>query len=251
MQLKGTHTFQAPRAAVWEALMDPTVLAQALPGGEALEKVGDNEYKAAMNVRVGPVQGKFDGKIELSNIKPLESYHMKVNGTGPAGFVNGAGSLALDENGDGTLLRYEGEVQVGGRIAGVGQRLIDSTAKSIIKQGFKMLDEQIQGRLNPAPPAETPPVEETPPVAPTAESPAAAPPEPPPTTRIEFTRTPQVQPPPAPSAAKLAGEVAKDVARDLAADYIPLNQQDKVFYAFLGALGMLLFVILVRLVQRD
>jgi uncharacterized protein len=267
MQLKGTHTFQAPRSAVWAALMDPTVLAQALPGGEALEQVGENEYKAAMNVRVGPVQGKFDGKVELSDIQAPESYHMKVNGSGPAGFVNGAGSLTLTENGDSTLLSYAGDVQVGGRIAGVGQRLIDSTAKSIIKQGFKVLDEQIQYRLAPPPP----PAAATP-VATTGDEPApAAPPSPEPAV-IHFERTPQSptpppapspeptvvhferkpqSPPPAPSAAKLATDVATDVARDLAADYIPLAQQEKVFYAVLGALGMLLFVILVRLVQRD
>ncbi|RIK34671.1 MAG: carbon monoxide dehydrogenase [Chloroflexi bacterium] len=243
MQIKGAYTFQAPRPAVWEALMDPTVLAQALPGGEKLEQVGENEYKAAMNVRVGPVQGKFDGKVELSAIEPPERYRMKVNGSGPAGFVDGEGAISLSENGDGTVMSYEGNVQVGGKIAGVGQRLIDSTAKSIIRQGLKVLDEQIQARLAPPAPAvvelEKPPVAETP-----APAPAVAPAVPAP--------SPQPQAAPAPSAAKLATEVAKDVARDLASDYIPLNQQEKVFYAVLGALGMLLFVILVRLVQsRD
>jgi carbon monoxide dehydrogenase subunit G len=241
MQIKGAYTFQAPRPAVWEALMDPTVLAQALPGGEQLEQVGDNEYKAAMNVRVGPVQGKFDGKVELSAIVPLDGYRMKVHGSGPAGFVDGEGAISLVENGDGTVMNYEGDVQVGGKIAGVGQRLIDSTAKSIIRQGLKVLDEQIQARLAPPAPAVAEAVE---PVVAEAPGPAVAPAAPPP--------RPQPQPAPIPSAAKIATEVAKDVARDLASDYIPLNQQEKVFYAALGALGMLLFVILVRLVQsRD
>jgi uncharacterized protein len=240
MQIKGAYTFQAPRPAVWEALMDPTVLAQALPGGEKLERVGDNQYKAAMNVRVGPVQGKFDGKVELSAIEPLEGYRMKVNGSGPAGFVDGEGAISLAENGDGTVMSYEGDVQVGGKIAGVGQRLIDSTAKSIIRQGLKVLDEQIQVRLAPPAPAVVEAAERQaePPAAP---APAVGP--------VAPTLRPQPQAAPTPSAAKIATEVAKDVARDLAADYIPLNQQEKVFYAVLGALGMLLFVILVRLVQ--
>jgi carbon monoxide dehydrogenase subunit G len=243
MQLKGTYTFQAPRGAVWEALMDPTVLAQALPGGEQLEQVGDHEYKAAMNVRVGPVQGKFSGSVELADIEPLTSYRMKVSGAGPAGFVNGEGAIVLDDAEAGTLMNYQGEVQVGGRIAGVGQRLIDSTAKSIIKQGLKVMDDQIQYRLAPPPPA----VATTPSVGLTlVEDPSG---------RLLDTgeTAASVQPPQATtsSAAKLAGEVAKEVARDLASDYIPLNQQEKIFYAALGALGMLLFVILVRLVQRD
>jgi carbon monoxide dehydrogenase subunit G len=248
MQLKGAHTFQAPRQMVWEALMDPAVLAQALPGGEQLKRLGENEYKAVMNVRVGPVQGKFEGKIELSNITPLDQYHMKVSGSGPAGFVNGAGGLVLTEEGSNTLLQYEGDVQVGGKIAGVGQRLIDSTAKSIIKQGFKVLDEQIQARL--APPA--PAAKTDSPAAPAPmDSPAATPPRP--EMRPQATPTTQPTPPPTsgPSATRLALDVARDVARDLASDYIPPSQQDKVFYAALGALGMLLFVILVRLVQRD
>jgi uncharacterized protein len=257
MQLKGTYTFQAPRDAVWAALMDPTVLAQALPGGEQLERVGENEYRAAMNVRVGPVQGRFDGKVELADLDAPQSYRMKVNGSGPAGFVNGEGAIRLvGGEADTTIMSYEGEVQVGGRIASVGQRLIDSTAKSIIRQGLKVLDDQIQTRLAPPPPeAETPslpanepvpatPVEAADELAAAAPTPVPPPPASPPPVR------PAVQTQPT-STAKFAAEVFKDVARDLAADYIPPQQQEKVFYAALGALSMLLFVILVRLVQRD
>jgi carbon monoxide dehydrogenase subunit G len=248
MQLKGTHTFQAPRQMVWEALMDPAVLAQALPGGEQLEKLGENEYKAVMNVRVGPVQGKFEGKIELSNITPLDQYHMKVSGSGPAGFVNGEGSLVLTQEGSNTLLQYEGDVQVGGKIAGVGQRLIDSTAKSIVRQGFKVLDEQLQARLAPPVPA----AKTDSPAAPAPlDGTAATPPRPEMRPQATPTTQPTLPPTSGPSATRLALDVARDVARDLASDYIPSSQQDKVFYAALGALGMLLFVILVRLVQRD
>src|SRR3990172_3342939 len=103
MRLEGNHTFSAPRAVVWEALMDPTVIASALPGGEAMERVGENDYRAVMNVKVGPVQGKFEGKIALTEIVPLEQYTMKVDGQGSPGFVSGEGTLILeDHNGGGT-----------------------------------------------------------------------------------------------------------------------------------------------------
>ncbi|MFN8445955.1 MAG: carbon monoxide dehydrogenase subunit G [Caldilineaceae bacterium] len=147
MQIQGSHTFSAPRQAVWDALLDPTILSMALPGGEQLEKVTDNEYKAAMNVKVGPVQGKFDGKVELSNIAAPDSYRMKVSGQGTPGFLNGEGNVTLSDVEGGTLMSYVGDAQVGGRIAGVGQRLIESTAKSIIKQGLAALDTQIQARI--------------------------------------------------------------------------------------------------------
>jgi carbon monoxide dehydrogenase subunit G len=247
MQLKGSYTFQSPRAAVWEALMDPTVLAQALPGGEQLEKVGENEYKAAMNVRVGPVQGKFEGSVELSAIQELIGYRMKVGGSGPSGFVNGEGAITLADDGAGTQMSYDGDVQVGGRIAGVGQRLIDSTARSIVKQGLKVLDEQIQTRLAPPSP---PPIATAVPHA-VAGTPQTAPiPRGAPPTMAPIESSSRPQPVAAPSTAKLAADVATDVIRDLATDYVPLNQQEKLFYAVTGALGMLLFVILVRLVQR-
>lgn len=147
MKIEGTYTFNAPREVVWEALMDPDVLAKALPGGDKLEQVGENQYEAALNVRVGPVQGKFDGQIEISDINQPDSYHMKVSGQGPSGFLNGEGDVALSDVEEGTLMTYSGEAQVGGKIAGVGQRLIDSSAKSITRQGLESLDRQIQARM--------------------------------------------------------------------------------------------------------
>lgn len=124
--------------------MDPAVLAGALPGGEQMEQTGENQYRAVMNVKVGPVQGRFEGKILLEDILTPESYLMKVDGQGAPGFLAGEGRLALEEaDGGGTTLRYAGDVTVGGRIAGVGQRLIESTAKSITRQGLQALDQTI------------------------------------------------------------------------------------------------------------
>lgn len=148
MKLEGTYTFDAPRDVVWETLMDPDALGKAVPGGEKLEKIGENQYEAALNVRVGPVNGKFDGNIELSEINEPDSYHMSVSGQGNAGFLNGEGDVSLSDGEDGTtLMSYTGEAQVGGKIAGVGQRLIDSSAKSITRQGLQALDMQIQAKM--------------------------------------------------------------------------------------------------------
>lgn len=147
MKIEGNYTFKGPRDVVWQTLMDPDALSKAIPGGEKLEKVGENKYEAVLNVRVGPVQGKFDGDIELSDIKELESYHMSVNGEGSAGFLTGAGDVTLSDSDEGTSMSYSGDAQVGGKIAGVGQRLIDSSAKSIIRQGLQSLDQQVQAKV--------------------------------------------------------------------------------------------------------
>ena len=225
--------------------MDPAILAMALPGGEALEKTGENEYKASMKVRVGPVQGKFDGSIELSDITELESYHMKVSGQGAPGFVNGGGDVKLQEAGDETLMEYSGDVQVGGKIAGVGQRLIDSTAKSLIRQGLAALDTQVEAR---AATTATVPEESAAShfvddvgtahdeaTAAPAPTPATAPPSPAPM-------------PTGPSTTQIAAEVAKDVARDLASDVVPLQSQEKVLWFGLGAGAMLILVLLFNLI---
>jgi len=249
MQIQGTHTFKAPQQIVWDALQDPTLLSMALPGGEQLEKLNENEYKAAMNVRVGPVQGKFEGKIELGDINAPSSYRMKVSGQGAPGFVNGEGNVRLEGNGAETIMHYTGDVQVGGKIAGVGQRLIDSTAKSIIRQGLAALDVQIQARAEQAAAAATvaPIVAAVPETTTTATEAVAA------TPVVVAAATPATPPvaapkpaPAGPSTAKIATEVAKDVARDLASDIIPLQQQEKALWFAYGAVAMLVLVLLLR-----
>ncbi len=184
MKLEGTYVFDAPLETVWETLMDPEALAQALPGGEKLEKIGENQYEAVLNVRVGPVQGKFDGEIELTDIVEHKSYQMKVEGQGTAGFVNGVGAVELEETAEGVKMTYSGDAQVGGKIAGVGQRLIDSSAKSITRQGLESLNLQIQAR------AGTEAVSET---------------------------VPEIS---TPSTAKVAATVARDVSADVAGDVV-------------------------------
>ncbi len=149
MELAGTYTFAAPRETVWQAIMDPEVLAKCLPGCERLEKVSETEYLGTLNVRVGPVQGRFSGKVELSDKVEPENFHMDIDGKGAAGFVKGGGDAHLEEVDGKTVLTYSGEAQVGGRIASVGQRLLETSAKSIVRQGLESLDRIIAAQAQP------------------------------------------------------------------------------------------------------
>jgi carbon monoxide dehydrogenase subunit G len=148
MKLEGEYTFDGPREEVWAILRDPEVLAKALPGTQSLEQVAENEYTGQMHVRIGPVSGVFSGKLVVSDEVPPESYVLTVEGRGAPGFGKGTGHVQLSEvDGDKTLLQYEGDMQVGGRIASVGQRLIDTASRSMINQGLDSLNHALQARL--------------------------------------------------------------------------------------------------------
>jgi carbon monoxide dehydrogenase subunit G len=148
VKLEGEYVFDGPREAVWEIVRDPEVLATALPGTQSLEQVSENEYAGKMHVRIGPVSGIFAGKIVVSDEVPPESCTLSVEGRGAPGFANGTGHVRLaEQEGDKTLLKYDGEMQVGGRIASVGQRLIDTASKSMIGQGLESLNNALQARM--------------------------------------------------------------------------------------------------------
>jgi len=147
MKVEGEHIFNATPQQVWDLFRDTDVMAAALPGTKNMEDVGDNKYEAIMNVRVGPVAGEFSGDLVISNEKFPESYTMTVDGRGKPGFLKGFGDIILiDEGNSGTLMKYAGEVQIGGKLAGVGQRLIDTVSKSIINQAFETLDRVLAER---------------------------------------------------------------------------------------------------------
>jgi len=116
MEVGGEYTFDAPQELVWKALQDPEVLSSAMPGGEGFKEVGENEYAGKLNIKVGPVQGKFSGNIKLSDIVEPTSYNMAVNGRGAPGFVKAEGSMRLTGQGDTTDMAYEGTARIGGRI---------------------------------------------------------------------------------------------------------------------------------------
>ena len=213
MKIAGDYTFEAPRDLVWEALNDPNVLAQIMPGCEKLVQIGENEYEGALNIKVGPVQGVFQGLIKLTDISAPQSYKMQVDGKGAPGFVKGVGGVVLEDQGDTTLMHYDGDAQVGGRIASVGQRLIDSSAKSIIKQSLEGLHQYIKAK-NAVVVAAKAAADAAAADAISAEEAAAA------RQAAVAAAVAAVEPPKiaAPSQRQVATNVAKDVARDVVQD---------------------------------
>ncbi len=120
-------------------MQDPEVLARAIPGCEGLEKIGDDEYKMKMKMAMASVSGSFEGKVKITDQNPPNSFRLMVEGAGKIGFVKGDGLLTLTAKDAGTEVAYEGEAQVGGTIAAVGQRLIDMVSKQMIKKFFDKL----------------------------------------------------------------------------------------------------------------
>jgi carbon monoxide dehydrogenase subunit G len=148
VKLEGEYTFCGPREDVWELVRDPEVLATALPGAQSLQRVSDSEYEGMMKVRIGPVAGSFSGRVVVSDEVPPESYVLNVEGKGKPGWARGSGQVHLiPESGGKTLMKYEGDIQIGGKLANVGQRLIDSVSKSMIRQGLDVLDDALQARM--------------------------------------------------------------------------------------------------------
>jgi len=138
MEMTGERRIPAPRQAVWDALNDTEALRAAIPGCETLDRTGDNELSARVAVKLGPMAAKFTGKVQLTNINAPESYTIGGEGNGGAmGFAKGGADVALTVVGPNeTILRYDVKAQVGGKIAQLGARLIDSTAKQMADQFF-------------------------------------------------------------------------------------------------------------------
>jgi hypothetical protein len=143
LKLEGTYAFEASLDTVWQGLFDPEVLARTLPGCDKLERQGD-QFIGEINVKMGPVQGKFQGKVDIQDVKERESYTMIVDGRGAAGFAKATAHIRVSADGAGTRLDYDSDVQVGGRIASVGQRLIDASSRAIVKQSLEGLHAQLK-----------------------------------------------------------------------------------------------------------
>ncbi len=215
MKLEGSYTFEAPRDLVWEMFLDPDVLARIMPGCQKLERVGEDEYEGKLKIKVGPVQGLFNGNVKLSDLEPPHTYKMKVKGKGPSGIVDGVGQVRLEQEGHHTIMYYTGDAKVSGKIASVGQRLMDSSAKAITKQSLDNLDKQIQARLAAD-------------AAPTLAEDAGV------DTAVSTPR-PDITPPPPPSQTEFALGVAKEMANDAL-------QDDRQKYLLIGltAVGLLI-----------
>ena len=139
MKIAGSYTVPFPPERAYEMMQDPDVLARAIPGCESLEKIGENEYRMKMKMVLASLSGAFEGKVRLADQKPPSSFRMVVEGSGKIGFVKGDGLLTLTPKDGGTEVAYDGDAQVGGTMAAVGQRLIDATAKMMIKRFFENL----------------------------------------------------------------------------------------------------------------
>jgi uncharacterized protein len=152
MEMQGQRQLAVTQQQAWDALNDPTVLKQCVPGCEKLELQEDGRYSVAMALKIGPVSAKFNGKIEMSNVNAPESYTLGFDGSGGvAGFGKGVSQVKLSPNEHGTMLDYSVNAQVGGKIAQMGQRLIDGVAKSMADDFFARFDGVLQERFPKAP----------------------------------------------------------------------------------------------------
>ena len=143
MKIHGTHQIHAPRDRVFAAVIDPLILQRCIPGCESLVKTADNTYVATMKAGIGPVKGTFKGNVRLEDMQAPTHYRMIVDGKGGPGFVKGTGDFDLHEVDGGTAIAYTGDMQVGGVIAGVGQRMIEAAAKMLASQFFNRLQSEI------------------------------------------------------------------------------------------------------------
>src|ERR1700742_5220344 len=143
MTMNGEVQLAAPREAVWEKLNDPAVLKTCIPGCEELEATDDHGFRAVAKMKVGPVSARFKGKVMLSDLDPPNGY--KISGEGEGGVAKGGATVALADKDGGTLLSYNVEAQIGGKLAQLGQRLINGTAKKLADEVFADFAKAVQG----------------------------------------------------------------------------------------------------------
>lgn len=143
MHIDGSYTFKAPRRRVWDTLQDPDTIAHCMPGCETFETIGADRYEATMRVGIGPIRGTYTGRIYLRDRIEPEQYVMEVEGGGGPGQMKGGGLLRLDEQDGRTVVTYEGDAAVTGKIASVGQRVLGAAAKQLIGQFFKCMEKRV------------------------------------------------------------------------------------------------------------
>lgn len=176
MNLSGEHHIPATRQAVWEALNDPEMLKACLPGCDDLEKTSDTDMTATITTKIGPVKATFSGAVTLSDLDPPNSYTLSGEGQGgAAGFASGAAKVSLSDGEDGgTVLNYTVEAKVGGKLAQIGSRLIDSVAKKLAAKFFDAFVEKMVERGESGGTPESAETEAAPSSAPTTPKPGAA-----------------------------------------------------------------------------
>jgi carbon monoxide dehydrogenase subunit G len=144
MEMTGEQLVPAPQKVVWDALNDPEMLKQCVPGCESIDPIAENTYQVLMVARVGPVSAKFKGKLTLSDITPPNSYSIAFEGQGgPAGFAKGGAQVRLTSEGSQTKLAYDVKASVGGKLAQIGSRLVDAAAKKVADDFFKNFNSKV------------------------------------------------------------------------------------------------------------
>ncbi|MDX6306050.1 MAG: uncharacterized protein QOI77_3019 [Blastocatellia bacterium] len=143
MKIEGTQKLHALRDRVYSALTDPKILQRCIPGCESLEQTAENTYAAILKAGVGAIKGTFKGEVRLEEMRPPEHYRIVVEGRGAVGFAKGSADFDLKDDDGGTLITYAGELQIGGTIAGVGQRMIVAAAKMMAARFFAALEAEV------------------------------------------------------------------------------------------------------------
>lgn len=146
MKVSGEKLIQTNRKTVWDLLMDPEILQAVIPGCKSLERINDNIYRFEIELKVAAIVGKYSGEIEIINPEPPHKYALKVDGSGALGHMNALVAIMLSEPeaGESTMLSYEGEAEIGGKVAKVGQRVLSSVANLVTNQFFGAFVKQIK-----------------------------------------------------------------------------------------------------------
>lgn len=146
MRVSGTQRVAAPIDVVWDALNDQEILARCTPGCKQLVQVGEDRYEAELELGIAAIKGRYRGSLSITEKEPPQRYRLEIEGEGGTGFVKASLVLRLEPQGDATLLSYEGEAQVGGPIASIGQRVLGGVARMIMGQFFGNLAREVEGR---------------------------------------------------------------------------------------------------------
>ncbi len=151
MEIKGDVPLEYAQRDIWDAFMDPDFVAQIIPGCDSLVPTAEpDSYRADLKIKIGPIQGRFKAEVVQYDMMPMDRFSLRIKASGPAGFMDGMGTVDLTPDGDRTVLKYVGEVNVGGRIARVGQRLVATAARAMINRGLdgfqSRLDEVLRNR---------------------------------------------------------------------------------------------------------
>lgn len=146
MKIDGIHKIDAPREQIFDLLTNPLLLQKCIPGCEKMEQTGSEQYDANLSVGVGPIKGKFNAKVNLTELRRPEHYALTMEGKGQVGFVKGSGSLDFSDDSGATMVHFAGEVNVGGLIASVGQRMLQSVGKMMAERFFVALENEAKAQ---------------------------------------------------------------------------------------------------------